>query len=349
MIKFLIYIGKLCIIISTGLIIMFFINDKFLNKLIEISKSQNIYFNPKFKQSIIDFKLKQGKKDISIIGTSRTAGFEKVMFKSKSVYNYSMIAWSLKDVYNLIQEIEFGKNDTLILGIDQWNFNKSYLHRLTNSFKKNNLNMPFVFFDEVKKFEKIALIGIKAIGNYSGFRNDGSYFDGERFILTEEELLAAKIPLPPSRNPKDQNFKNNYNRIIGSEIDYNQFELLQNILEYCKNKNIIVFGFTPPFAPSVIKKIKLNNYDYTFIDKSIIEINKLFIKYNFYYKDFTDYDLFDDSFYLDGSHSNRNVYYQILKDLKIPTNPYFDNDFNINKEELKSIKNYFKINLESKQ
>ena len=146
---------------------------------------------------------------------------------------------------------------------------------------------------------------------------------------------------------KDFYFNNKYERIIGSEVDYNQLKLLQKILEYCKEKNISVFGFSPPFAPSVIKKMKSEKYDYTFIEKSETEIKKLFIKYNFEFKDFTDYHLFDNSFYLDGSHANRNIYYQILKDLTIPTNPDFDNDFNINRKELKLLKNYFKIDLES--
>ena len=150
--KFLIYAWKLFSIISIGLITMFFVNKTFINGIINVSKNQNIYFNPKFNQTIIDFKLKQEKKEISIIGTSRAAGFEKEMFKNQSVYNYSMITWSLKDVYNLIQELEFDTNDTLIFGIDQWNFNKDYLHRLTNNFKNNNLNIPFLFFDEVKNF-----------------------------------------------------------------------------------------------------------------------------------------------------------------------------------------------------
>ena len=342
MIKFLIYIGKLCIIISTGLIIMFFINDKFLNKLIEISKSQNIYFNPKFKQSIIDFKLKQEKKDISIIGTSRVAGFEKAMFMNQSVYNYSMITWSLNDIFNLIQELEFDKKDTLIFGIDQWNFNKSYFHKLTNNFKKNNLNIPFIFLDEVKNFEEKVFIGIKAIGNHSGFRNDGSYFDGKRFITSQKELKSLDIWTGEIMD-KDIYFKNKYERIIGSEVDYNQLKKLKKILEYCEKKNILVYGFFPPFAPSILKKMKSENYDFSFIEKSVKEINRLFINHNYEFKDFTNYNLFDDSFYLDGSHANRNIYYQILKDLKILTNSNFDNDFQINREELESLKNYFKI------
>ena len=64
--KFLIYSGKLFILVFVGLAIMFFINETFLNRLSDISKSQKIYFNPKFKQSIIDFKLKQEKREMSI-------------------------------------------------------------------------------------------------------------------------------------------------------------------------------------------------------------------------------------------------------------------------------------------
>ena len=340
--KFLIYTGKLFIIVSTGLIIMFFINETFLNRLVEISKNQKIYFNPKFKQSIIDFKLKQEKKDISIIGTSRVAGFEKAMFMNQSVYNYSMITWSLNDIFNLIQELEFDKKDTLIFGIDQWNFNKSYFHKSTNNFKKNNLNIPFIFLDEVKNFEEKVFIGIKAIGNHSGFRNDGSYFDGKRFITSQKELKSLDIWTGEIMD-KDIYFKNKYERIIGSEVDYNQLKKLKKILEYCGKKNILVYGFFPPFAPSILKKMKSENYDFSFIEKSVKEINRLFINHNYEFKDFTNYNLFDDSFYLDGSHANRNIYYQILKDLKILTNSNFDNDFQINREELESLKNYFKI------
>lgn len=116
--------------------ILYTINNSSLVNLIDISKNQKIYFNPKFKQSITDLKLKQEKTDISIVGTSRTSGFEKGMFQNSSVYNYCMIAWSLNDAFNLIKSLEIEEGGILILGIDQWNFNKNYSHRLTNSFKK---------------------------------------------------------------------------------------------------------------------------------------------------------------------------------------------------------------------
>ncbi len=333
---------KLFLLVSIGLIGTFFINEIYISKLTNLSKKQKIFFNPRFKQSIIDFKLNQEKKEISIIGTSRTAGFEQEMFLNKSVYNYSMITWSLEDVFSLIKKIKFDKNDTILLGIDQWNFNKSYLNRLTNSFKINNLNLPFIFFDKVYQIKNISLIGSKALYNYSGFRNDGSYFDGKRLALSDKELIASGISLPPSRNPDDINFNKYYKRIMGSEIDQNQLKILKKILRYCKKKKIILFGFFPPFAPSVFKKMKSDKYNYTFIEKSKIEIEHLFSEYNYQFKDFTEYDYFDDSFFLDGSHCNRNVYYQIIKDLKIPANPYFDNFFNASKFEIELVNKNFK-------
>ena len=88
--------------------------------------------------------------------------------------------------------------------------------------------------------------------------------------------------------------------------------------------------------------MKSDKYNYTFIEKSKIEIEHLFSEYNYQSKDFTEYDSFDDSFFLDGSHCNRNVYYQIIKDLKIPANPYFDNFFNASKFEIELVNKNFK-------
>ena len=151
--------------------------------------------------------------------------------------------------------------------------------------------------------------------------------------MSDKELLESNILLPPSRNNKNLNFKNDYKRIMGSEIDLNQLKILPKILEYCKKIKVVffVFGFSPPFAPSVIQLMKENNYDFSYINNSIIEITNLFDEFKFKYMDFTEYHLFDDSFYLDGSHCNRNVYFQILKDLKIPVNLDFDNSFNVSK------------------
>jgi hypothetical protein len=337
--KFSLKITKLFILTLIGLFSAFIVNEAMHKKLKALSKN-SIYFYPKHNQSIIDFKLKQHDKEIYIVGSSRTAGFERGMFKNNKVYNYSLIINSFNDIYNLVNRLDIGKGDTLIIGLDQWNFNKSFQPRNNNDFKINNLSLPFILFDPVKNINNIYLIGEDAIKNFSGFRNDGSYFYGKRLIVPKREL-------------EDFNFEDTFNRIkngnrrfeYGSDIDLYQIKVLKRILDFCKKKNIQVFAFSPPFSPSVTKKIKSKKYDYSYMDKSIAETKKLFKEFNFIYKDFTFYDLFDDSYYLDGFHCNRNVYYQILKDLGVPTDSNFDNQFEVSEKELNLLKDYFKFEL----
>lgn len=299
-----------------------------------LAKNNYIYFNPFSDQSIIDFKLEKDKTEISIIGTSRVSGIEKEMFANKSVYNYSMIVNSLNDIYKLIKKLTINKNDTIILGLDQWNFNKNYVNRNFNKFKKNYLNFPFIFFDEINLIDSILLVGTKAKENFSGFRNDGSYFHGKRFIVSDNLL-------------EDFNFKDTFNRIekgnnrfeYGSEPDQIQLRLLEEILKYCSDSKINVIAFFPPFSPSVNQKMQSKNYDY--IKKSSLEIKKIFNSYSFIFEDFTQLDFYGDEYYLDGFHCNRNVYYKILKELNIKINKDFDDTFEIKNDEIYALKEYF--------
>ena len=123
--KFSLKITKLFILTLIGLFSAFIVNEAMHKKLKALSKN-SIYFYPKHNQSIIDFKLKQHDKEIYIVGSSRTAGFERGMFKNNKVYNYSLIINSFNDIYNLVNRLDIGKGDTLIIGLDQWNFNKSF-------------------------------------------------------------------------------------------------------------------------------------------------------------------------------------------------------------------------------
>ena len=334
--KFLIYIIKLILSLIFCFYFLFVLNEYGISQILNSSKEFNILFNPKHQQSIIDFKLNQEKKEISIIGTSRTAGFEKGMFSNKSFYNYSMIVNSIRDVKNLVNDLNINKGDTIILGIDQWNFNNSYFYRLLNNYKTNKLSFPFTLIDKKKKTSSHLLIGEKSIDNFSGFRNDGSYFDGKRFIIPKEEL-------------KDYNFIDTYSLIqngnsrfeYGSKVDLNQIEILEELLVYSKENEIILIGFFPPFAPSVNKMMNNPKYDYSYIKESSKLIAHLFDEYGFKFKDFTNMNFYDDSFYLDGFHCNRNIYYNILKELKIPVNKNFDNTFNISIEEANFLNEYF--------
>lgn len=334
--RFLSYILKILLAVLFSLGVLFLLNEHEISKLLESSEEVNILFNPKHRQSFIDFKLNQKKREISIIGSSRTAGFEKEMFSNESVYNYSMIVNSITDIKNLIIDLNLSKGDTVVLGLDQWNFNSSYFSRLSNSYKINNINFPNTLLDDRKETSDYLLIGGKAIENFSGFKNDGSYFYGKRFIVPKPEL-------------EDYLFTDTYSRIqegnrrfeYGSKVDLKQIKTLEELLIYLQKNKITLVGFFPPFAPSVNNKMNNTRYEYSYINESSKLVTQLFHKYGFKFSDLTKIDLYEDSFYLDGFHCNRNVYYYILKVLGISINPNFKNEFEISEHDKINLNNYF--------
>jgi hypothetical protein len=334
--RFLSYILKILSAVLFPLGVLFLFNEYEISQLLKSSEEVNILFNPKHQQSITDFKLNQKIRKISIVGTSRTAGFEKEMFSNESVYNYSMIVKSITDIKNLIIDLNLSHGDTVVLGLDQWNFNSSYNSRFVNSYKLNNINIPYTLLDDRKKTNDYLLIGEKSIENFSGFKKDGSYFYGKRFIVPKQEL-------------KDYLFKDSYSRIqdgnrrfeYGSKVDLKQIKTLEELLIYSQKNKITLVGFFPPFAPSVNDKMSNPKYDYSYINKSSKLITHLFDKYGFKFNDFTKIDLYEDSFYLDGFHCNRNVYYYILQVLGISVNSNFKNDFEISEHDKITLNNYF--------
>ena len=334
--RFLSYILKLLLFVIFSLGFLFLLNKNQLSQLLVSSGEYNLLFNPKKKQSIIDFKLSQGKKEISIIGSSRTAGFEKEMFSNQSVYNYSMIVNSITDIKNLIVDLNLSKGDTIVLGLDQWNFNSLYNSRLLNRYKSYNINFPNILFDNRTIKNDYLLVGEKAIDNFSGFRNDGSYFYGKRFIVPDEEL-------------EDYLFTDTYDRIqegnrgfeYGSKVDLKQIKILEDLLVMAQKNKITLIGFFPPFAPSVNDKMNNSKYDYKYIYESSRLINHTFDRYGFKFNDLTNIDLFDDTFYLDGFHCNRNVYFYILHIIGVSTNSKFKNEYEISKKEKIALDSYF--------
>ena len=334
--RFLSYILKILSAVLFTLGVLFLINEYEISQLLKSSEEVNILFYPKHQQSITDFKLNQKIRKISIVGTSRTAGFEKEMFSNESVYNYSLIVNSITDIKNLIIDLNLSHGDTVVLGLDQWNFNRSYNNRLVNSYKRNNLNIPYTLLDDRKKTNDYLLIGGKSIEYFAGYKKDGSYFHGKRFIVPTQEL-------------EDYLFKDTYSRIqdgnrrfeYGYKVDLKQIKTLEELLIYSQKNKITLVGFFPPFAPSVNDKMSNPKYDYSYINKSSKLITHLFDKYGFKFNDLTKIDLYEDSFYLDGFHCNRNVYYYILKVLGISVNPNFKNEFKISEHDKINLNNYF--------
>ena len=102
----------------------------------------------------------------------------------------------------------------------------------------------------------------------------------------------------------------------GEHVDNETLECLEAFLRYCKNNDILVIGFTPPFAPSVYNRmITSGNYGYlTEIDPLCEE---LFTEYGYEYYSYMSGMISeaDDSYYIDGFHGSEVIYACIIKDM----------------------------------
>ena len=320
-------ISIICFSVFFFFIVLALIQENKISHLLFLESTHKTYFNPKKTKAISKFKLKHKGSDISILGTSRVSGFEQSMFENQSVYNYSMISNSFDDIYNIIHELELAQNDTIILGIDQWILNQKYPKRNINYYENSFFDFPLIF-ENYKTVDSVFLIGKASQTNFSGYRKDGSYFHGKRFIIEEKKR-------------RDYNFKNTLSRIKnstdrfekGENIDLIQIKKLSRILEYCKSKQIEIVAFFPPFAPTIYNKMFIETNNYSYISKAKINLINLFDNYDFIFEDFTKIEGFNDNFFLDGFHCNRNIYYEILNKLGFKTNKSFDNSLNLSEQE----------------
>ena len=162
-------------------------------------------------------------------------------------------------------------------------------------------------FDSLKSFP--GNIGFNGCIKDTGFRMDGSYYYGDVYRHPEYQ---------------DNTFADTINRIQNGNsrfewcdhVDPNTLEQLDTLLSYCKEYDIHIIGFLPPFAPLVYRAMEdSSNYGYLYeIEPSC---RKLFEQYGF--------DLFDymnpkqlpvtDDYFVDGFHGSDIVYGQIIKDI----------------------------------
>ena len=215
----------------------------------------------------------KNKPKVVAIGSSRVLQFREEMFK-EPFYNYGYTTTSNGTILpslNLITENSPPKY--LILGLDQWNFNKKWDKREYPSYVSRNTNIKNISFTSIPAFLKEVLesknvlsipegmVGLNAVNYNNGFRRDGSRDYGNRI----EKLELNDTTL------EDYQFKNTLSRIqngnnrfdYGENIDLSDLKYIIDIIEHCKNKNINLFIYMPPFAPSVWAAMERSeNYNY---------------------------------------------------------------------------------------
>lgn len=273
---------------------------------------------PYYKLNNADFY----KAPVIALGSSRVMQFKSSLFNVPFYNCGGAVRGNYGEYINFLENLSYTP-DLIILGLDQCVFNDSWNNSIEDysSYVKIDLEdrNSLALVKAIKKDWKGKKWHIRDINKYphnigfngrikdAGFEFDGSYYYGNIYRQPE--------------NSDDYQFVDTYKRIDlginrfewGSDIDMDTMEQLDGLLSYCKERNISVVAFLPPFAPSVCKYIeKSGRYGYI---KEIEPVCKvLFKKYG--YEFFNYYDVsslgINDNYFVDGFHGSEIVYAHIL-------------------------------------
>ena len=273
------------------------------------------------------------KYDVWSLGSSRVLQFREEMF-SKSFYNVGFTISKISDFYAFFQSLPKEKYPKyLIIGLDQWMFNKNWDSGREISVKANwprsftyfpkfktlikcykDLKKGKYGFNVIKNNSQIIKIGLNARVNNKGIRNDGSMFYG-----TQINKLINN-----DKSVDDYKFYDTYSRInngnrrfqYGNKINPIAISKLNQFLSFCKIHKIDVIGFLPPFANSVYKKMIMSN-NYKYLDNLSTELIPLFKKYDFEFYNYSTVQQLNltDLYFIDGFHGGEVVYFNILIDM----------------------------------
>lgn len=297
--------------------------------LIGYAYNENNYRYLKWKSILIKKKQK-----IWALGSSRVLSFRANMFES-SFYNSGYTISSIVDFLPFLKSIPEEKYpEILIVGLDQWMFNKNWdnlsniksekywkssfsINPSSNTIisiikdffsKKYGLYILSKRYDNAKNLKRV---GLNALVNNKGFRNDGSIFYGSQIeMLLNDDSLA-----------NDFDYSDTYSRIengnrrfqYGNKPNPAALQKLDEFLQFCSSKGIFIIGFIPPFANKVNQKLK-ETANYGYLDFIYPQASQYFKKYNYELWDMSDLEIFNsgDDETIDGFHGGELAYLKML-------------------------------------
>ena len=270
--------------------------------------------------------VKEKSPDILALGTSRVLQIRSFFFnKDARFYNAGRGISRIKDIPWFMLQIKKNKPQIIILGLDQYFFNRNWddLSQVPQK-RASNIHLS-TFFQMYRSFLKDLVKGKIKIQNLStdnfvgfmakirhqGFRSDGSYYYGD---LTKHPELN-----------EDWQFKDTFDRIkkkkrrfeLGKRVNPEAVQVLESFLAESKRKNIHVIGFLPPFAHAVWEKLLLEKEAFAYMFSIFNTIVPIFAKYGFECHDYSDLLTVgaNDSESIDGFHGSEVAYLRIIIDM----------------------------------
>jgi hypothetical protein len=266
---------------------------------------------------------------VVVLGTSRVMQFRSRMFKTPGrFYNAGGAVATLWEFRPLLEAIPVGQEpEIFIIGLDQYLFNSNYAEFKTTTppveLRWNDIvqSARWTVYDDYRdgKFTLAALfhrergterLGLNAVANNNGFRNDGSYYYG-KFIAN---------PRDPTND--DIDFKNTLDRIRrgagrfehGRHVSADAVDELAAFLKICRARGIHVAAFLPPFAHEVYVRMMSLGERYRYLRELPSILMPVFAGQGHTFFDFSDLQSVgaSDVETIDGFHPSERAYVRML-------------------------------------
>ncbi|MBI1256034.1 MAG: hypothetical protein GC204_01055 [Chloroflexi bacterium] len=306
---------------------------------------QPILYRPRYGNRDLDFKVISAnlrQPEIMTVGSSRVLQFRSLFFdkQPQAFYNGGAPAWTLDTVIQLLDRLTFTPK-ILIIGLDQPWFNEAYVPDVlpdqvsdfTRLFQANRSFMQDVIgdqsFDIGRYLARVEpgfggmALGLRAIRDGHGFRNDGSEQYGDFLVA---HFLS---PANERKNAFELLRVGHLMYVEGDTLWASRLQQLQDLLIWCKARGITVIGFQPSFMPTLYQQMMADG-KHSYIQKLDDVFPLLFPYYGDYYFNFADgaqLGATDEDFF-DGWHAsekiNLRLYEQMLKALPDVLGAYSD-------------------------
>ncbi len=215
--------------------------------------------------------------DVIALGSSRVLEFRENMFNT-SFYNAGFTISKITDFRIFLNSLPKEKYPKyLIVGLDQWMFNSNW-DNFSSTAAPNKWKTSYHFYPNRASFNNFGTefldgkvnilrhsemqngrfhVGYNAVAENSGFINDGSIFYGN----------PIQLLIDGDRKFYDEAFERidhgNKRFEYGNTANPNAFEELEAFADFCKQNNIYLIAFFPPFADKVLQKMETSgNYHY---------------------------------------------------------------------------------------
>ncbi len=270
------------------------------------------------------------KKQVWTLGSSRVLEFRREMFDS-SFYNVGFMIQGINQFRPFLKSIPTNKYPKyLIIGLDHWWFNSSWdnlSQAPSENYWKNSANFlpkPSTITSVYEDFfsKKITFnllkgnghplsIGLNALINNTGYRNDGSMYYGEQIagLINHSKTVEDYEYSDTFERIKKGNLRFNY----GTSVNEKALIELAELLKYCKRYKIEVIAIIPPFADKVYDKMTQSN-KYRYLTEIYTKAKPLFDHYNYEIYDFSKVSLCGskDNETIDGFHGGEVTYQKIM-------------------------------------